>query len=101
MSRSYKHTPYCGDRKSKDMKRFANKRVRQRLKHSDYLPVAAEYKRMFESYDICDFCTCEYSFEEYYLREVNFWYQWYQYWGDSFPNREECWNDYCKYFLRK
>ena len=50
MSRSYKHTPYCGDRKNKFMKRYANKRVRQRLKNSDYLPTAAEYKKMFESY---------------------------------------------------
>ena len=54
MSRSYKHTPYCGDRKNKYMKRYANKRVRQRLKNNDYLPTAAEYKKMFESYDICD-----------------------------------------------
>ena len=48
MSRSYKHTPYCGDRKNKFMKRYANKRVRQCLKNSDYLPTAAEYKKMFE-----------------------------------------------------
>ena len=35
MSRSYKHTPYCGDSKSRFMKRYANKVVRrQKLMHN-------------------------------------------------------------------
>ena len=85
MSRSYKHTPYCGDRKNKFMKRYANKRVRQRLKNSDYLPTAAEYKKKFESY---------------YQKEVTYWYKWrHRYY--PFPSREECWKDYIKYYLMK
>jgi len=33
MSRSYKHTPYAGDKKGKEKKRIANKTVRNKLKH--------------------------------------------------------------------
>ena len=100
MSRSYKHTPYCGDRKNKYMKRYANKHVRQRLKNSDYLPTAAEYKKMFESYDICDYFWYGYSFESYYQKEVKYWYEWrYKYY--PFPSIEECWKDYVKYYLMK
>jgi hypothetical protein len=41
MSRSYKHTPYAGDRKKKWAKRQANKRLRRKklthdLQHKSY-----------------------------------------------------------------
>ena len=100
MSRSYKHTPYCGDRKNKYMKRYANKCIRQSLKNSDYLPSAAKYKKMFESWDICDYFWYGYSFESYYQKEIAKWYEW-RYRYDPFPSREECWKDYYKYYLRK
>ena len=39
MSRSYKKSNYCGDKKDKELKRLANHRVRQRLKNNlDYTP---------------------------------------------------------------
>ncbi len=100
MSRSYKHTPYCGDRKNKYMKRYANKRVRQRLKDSDYLPVAADYKKFFCSYDICDYYWLEFDFEAYYQKEVSSWYEW-RYRYDPFPTREEVWQYYARWYLRK
>ena len=41
MSRSYKKSNYCGDKKDKELKRLANHRVRQRLKNNlDYTPQA-------------------------------------------------------------
>lgn len=57
MSRSYKKTPYAGDRKTKWAKRQANKLVRSKLKRwniqDDISP--AYYKKMSESWNICDF----------------------------------------------
>ena len=35
MSRSRKKTPYSGDRKDRGYKRYANKKVRQKLKNSE------------------------------------------------------------------
>ena len=65
MSRSYKKSNYCGDKKDKELKRLANHRVRQRLKNNlDYTPKPGDYKRMFESWEICDYrWLC--SWEEY------------------------------------
>ena len=74
MSRSYKKTNYCGDKKDKELKRLANHRVRQYLKnHLDYNPKPADHKRMFETYEICDYgWIC--SWEEYWQRELDWYY---------------------------
>ena len=50
MSRSYKKHPYSKDRPSKGMKKFANKKVR----HTKDIPNGKAYKKVFESWDICD-----------------------------------------------
>ncbi len=50
MSRSYKKHPRCKDSASKDMKKFANKKVR----HIKNIPNGKAYKKVFESYDISD-----------------------------------------------
>lgn len=55
MSRSYKHTPYCGDGKGKVKKRFANKSVRAWLKeHPEEILRKSSFKKCYEQYDICD-----------------------------------------------
>ena len=46
MSRSYKHTPYCGDKKDKTLKKYANRRLRRRklehdLQHNSYKRICA------------------------------------------------------------
>lgn len=56
MSRSYKHTPYCGDNKSTGMKQIANRNLRRALKRNHDLNLNhGTYKKWFCSYDICDF----------------------------------------------
>jgi hypothetical protein len=50
MSRSIKHTAIYKQRNDKDFKRLANKRVRRVSIQS-----GAAFKRVSESYDICDY----------------------------------------------
>ena len=57
MSRSYKHTPYIGDTKTKWAKRQANKLVRSKFKKwniQDELN-PSWYKKISESWNICDY----------------------------------------------
>jgi len=51
MSRSRKKTAIWKQRNDKDFKRYANKRVRNAEEVDD----GRKYKRLLESYDICDF----------------------------------------------
>lgn len=50
MSRSFKRYPICKQQADKDMKRFANKKVR----HTLDLPNGKAYKKCFESWSISD-----------------------------------------------
>lgn len=104
MSRSYKHIPYCGDEKDRDMKRCANKKIRRIAKNEDYLWSAAEYKRLFCSWRICDYYWIELDFENYYQREVERWINHQNRYPNNkepFPTREKIWQDYAKWYLRK
>ena len=59
MSRSYKHTPYCGDTKNKFMKRYASKRFKSLIKRygiEDQIAPSA-FKKYFCSWSICDYYT--------------------------------------------
>ena len=54
MSRSYKKHPWITDhhvKSSSERKKFANKKVR----HTEDLPSGGAFKKVFCSYDICDF----------------------------------------------
>lgn len=53
MSRSYKHTPYCGDKKTRWKKRQANKAFR-RMDMDDEVPPSM-HRKASESWNICDF----------------------------------------------
>ena len=75
MSRSYKKTEMVKQQNSKNMKRFANKRVR----HTKDIPSGGAYKKVFSSYDICDykwFWTEAEALEEWYLATQGLDYQW-------------------------
>ncbi|HAH17786.1 MAG TPA: hypothetical protein DCL29_02025 [Eubacterium sp.] len=52
MSRSYKKHPRVKDKNNKGMKKYANKKVR----HTKDIPNGKAYKKVFESWDICDYC---------------------------------------------
>lgn len=103
MSRSRKKTPYSGDRKDRRYKRYANKKVRQKLKNSEEIYNYKEYKKLFCSYDICDYYTIEGDFETFYKNEISRWYRWrvYPYLNYEFPTREKAYQDYMRYYIRK
>lgn len=96
MSRSYKKTPWCGDNKGKWKKRRASKAVRRYLKrHPEDLCQGAQYKKIYDSWDICDYYF-RYSWKEYlesiqrinlylpvieiksFKKEYRYWYQHYK-----------------------
>lgn len=100
MSRSYKKTPYSGDRKNKYMKHYANKRVRRMLKNPEENLKYKSYRKVFDSYDICDYYFLEPNFELFYLAQITNWYSWrYQY--EKFPDRNECYKYWIKRYRNK
>ena len=56
MSRSYKKTPWCGDRKGKAKKRIANRKLRSALNRNPdlVLPIGG-HRKFTETWDICDY----------------------------------------------
>ncbi len=77
MSRSYKKHPWVTDhhvKTTKEKKKFANKKVRR---HED-LPNGSAYKKVSESWDICD-------------------YKWYWTWEEAKKDWEENKNYYLKH----
>ena len=100
MGKSYKHTPYCCDKKGKEKKRIANKSVRNYLKNVDYAPAPSTFKKVYDSWEICDYKWYGSDFELFYQKEVEDWKRWrYRYY--PFPTREEAWRFYLKWYLRK
>lgn len=77
MSRSYKKHPRVKDSASKNMKRFANKKVRRRSKE---LPKKGKsYKKVFQSYDISDwnwFWTREQAIKDWESAQDASGYSW-------------------------
>lgn len=63
MSRSYKKTPRCGDKKDKYLKRYANRKLRRKKLFVDLQNKS--YKKDFCSYDICDYQTIGLSWIEF------------------------------------
>ena len=85
MSRSYKKTPYCGDNKGKNKKRFANSKLRTKLKNHDFiLPNGGAYKKVYESWDICDFYWIT-SWKEYWNICIRIWHQY----GGDYPDKKQ------------
>lgn len=96
MSRSYKKHPWCCDRRTKDIKKVANRIVRAKLKNPDFELKNSDYKKVFESYDICDFKWYD-TWETYWARE---WRYYYKYGGDE-PDFKECYRHWLKWYKRK
>lgn len=104
MSRSYKKTPWCGDRKGKDKKRIANHIVRQWLKRNmDQTLAPGDYKKLYETWDICDYGWTS-TWEQYWESE----WKSYRWICSMFPNREhkapdkkECYRKWLKFYHNK
>lgn len=72
MSRSYKKHPRVKDKTNKNMKKFANKKVR----HTEDIPNGKAYKKVFESWEISDYnwiWTKEEAIEQYNRADENSW----------------------------
>lgn len=68
MSRSFKKIA-CSKKNTKGMKRIANSIVRKKLKQKLELNNGSSYKKVFCSYDICDYKTLSSNqFKEYYYK---------------------------------
>lgn len=65
MSRSYKKHPWAGDNKGKWKKRIANNKVRNYLKNCENILKFSDYKKVHESWDICDYGWL-YNWEQYW-----------------------------------
>ena len=106
MSRSYKKTPSGGDKNDKDLKRYANKRVRQQLKNEETAYSKRGYKKEFEPWEIKDYYSIAPTFEVFYHDMVTSWelhgikaYRHQK--QDEPPSKAECRKLYDKWFMRK
>ncbi len=101
MSKSYKHTPYAGQQKNRYMKKLANRKVRRMLKNPDISLSYKSYKKAFESWDICDYYHKAFSFNKYYHRQINRWYQWHNRNEKESPSEDEIREQYKRWYVRK
>lgn len=78
MSRSYKKYPMCKQGKSNKIgKRCANNKVRMYLKSGKEITSGKLYKRIFESWEICDYHFST-SWKEWKRRWGNNKFEWYK-----------------------
>lgn len=94
MSRSYKHTPRCGDTKDRFMKKYANRKIRRM--DTEYFLQHKSYKKIICSYDICDYESVGTSFEEYWEIIQTRWYS-----RRKDQTREEAYRDWYRWFKAK
>lgn len=89
MSRSYRKQPIWKDH-NKGMKRYANHSVRRALNRDLEMRLPYKsYKKLFLSYNICDYCwLIDSNFENYYKREIKLWND-FQHRFTSSPNKKE------------
>lgn len=97
MSRSYKKTPRCGDKKDKFMKNYANRILRRENKNYQN----SSYKKRFCRYDICDYNSVYFTFEDWLHMRVRQWERWDRAKGDPYPDEKEEYRKWYKYYKRK
>lgn len=97
MSRSYKKTPRSGDRKDKFMKNYANRILRR----NNEAYQNGSYKKCFCHYDICDYNSVYYEFEDWYCKRVHEWKRWGQFYGYPYPDRKKEYRKWYKYYKMK
>ena len=96
MSRSYKHTPRCGDRKGKYAKRLANRTVRIHGGESAFPPYGG-YRKVYERWNICDYEQVWVTFARFRASEK----EWSARTGRPVPDLAESRNQYERWFIRK
>lgn len=96
MSRSYKHTPHWRTKKHKEAKKYANRIVR-RTKINEKMLDHNQYKKMYESWDICDWYSLPGSFNTYYKHAISLS----KHFNEEMPSKKEIKKEYDKYYRRK
>ena len=85
MSRSYKKTPYSGDKNDKAYKKLSNRKIR---KNKD-IPDGKEYKKIISPWLIKDY---------YDIMSLKEWLDWR---GKDYSSEEEAIIEYNRYYRRK
>ena len=88
MSRSYKKHPYFLMIGDKSFKKIYNRRIR-RAHLADDVNSGGSYKKLNDSWDICD-CKCYYPWEEFKRTNLEF-----------FEDEEKCYSHWKKNFGSK
>lgn len=70
MSRSYKKTPYAGQKKCKFSKKYSNKKIRKTEEHCKKIADGGSFKKILEPWDICDYKAIE-TWKEFKQRIQN------------------------------
>ena len=100
MSRSWKKHAYAGDNKGKWKKRIANSKVRNYLKNTENILKNSDYKKVHESWNICDYGWL-YSWNEYWKHCVSSYYHWGYKYNSNPPNKKEEYKKWYKIYKRK
>lgn len=104
MSRSYKHTPSCGEGKNKYMKRYSNKVIRQKLKDEDYILENSNFRKVINTWEIEDYRWFR-TFAEFVARDRNLKNMYWRYFGRYFGKEdaliEDLYKDWSKMYFRK
>lgn len=105
MSRSYKHTPYSGERQNKEDKQIANRKIRrQKIDYDDEnyeISQHKHYKKKNNSYDIRDWGFPCVTFEEFKQLRLSGWERYSKDKGIPRPTEEELAKEYDKFYRRK
>lgn len=103
MSRSHKKHFYCKDR-NPYAKRLANRRVRRALNADSDLELQhGSYRKFYESWDICDWGSYD-SWESYWefsIRTYERLKSWFPNREIEFPDRDEEYRKWRKYYYNK
>ncbi len=107
MSRSYKHTPYCGMQKDKFYKKYFNRKVRRNKDYDEDTEVLNhnQYKKKTDTWAICDYDEIGMTnFQKYYERQL-YLYEVYKrqfpHYNEPRPTRKQCWKEYKLTYFRK
>lgn len=99
MSKSYKKTPRCGNKKDKFFKRYYNKRVRKDISETSGLN-HNQYKKYKQAYDICDYESVGCQFSQHWEQCIKKWYQW-RYLYEPFPDEKEEYRKWYRWYKSK
>jgi len=100
MSRSYKKHPYAKDKTNKCMKKLSNKKIRQKLKNPEEELQHNSYKKVFQSWNICDYKFFS-TWEQFWNFSINLWERFDKNKGVPFPDEKKEYARWRKWYKQK